>query len=180
MTCIVGLRAKGRVWMGGDSAGVSGDDITIRSDPKVFIRGPLIIGFTSSFRMGQILRFEPVPNWIPGSDPFEWMVRVFIPSLHLLFDAHGFGKKEGDWGRVGGQFLVGLEGRLFEVAADFQVGESADEYDACGCGAQVALGAMYQSRFMTELDPDQRITLALRASERYSAGVRGPFTILSR
>ena len=52
MTCIVGLIDGRRVWMGGDSAGVSGLDITVRADAKVFRNGDFLIGFTSSFRMG--------------------------------------------------------------------------------------------------------------------------------
>ena len=61
MTCIVGLIDGNRVWMGGDSAGVSGLDITVRSDPKVFRNGDFLIGFTSSFRMGQLLAFRLRP-----------------------------------------------------------------------------------------------------------------------
>ena len=58
MTCIVGLIDGRRVWMGGDSAGVSGLDITVRADAKVFRNGDFLIGFTSSFRMGQLLAFH--------------------------------------------------------------------------------------------------------------------------
>jgi hypothetical protein len=51
MTCIVGLVDGGRVWLGGDSAGVSGWDLTVRADRKVFRNGPYVMGFTTSFRM---------------------------------------------------------------------------------------------------------------------------------
>ena len=57
MTCIVGLEHKGKVYIGGDSAGVAGYSLSVRADQKVFINGNFIFGFTSSFRMGQILRF---------------------------------------------------------------------------------------------------------------------------
>jgi hypothetical protein len=41
MTCIVAVKDKhGNITMGADSAGISGWDLTIRSDPKVFITGP--------------------------------------------------------------------------------------------------------------------------------------------
>jgi hypothetical protein len=55
MTCIVGLRQGGKVFIGGDSAGISGWDVTVRADPKVFLSGPYAMGFTSSFRLGQLL-----------------------------------------------------------------------------------------------------------------------------
>lgn len=178
MTCIVGLKAQGKVWMGGDSAGVTGDTVSIRKDPKVFRRGDLLIGYTASFRMGQILRYNPLAALIPEADAMEWMVRCFIPGVRLLFETHGYVKREGEY-HVGGDFLVGVSGRLFAVQSDFQVAESADDFDSVGCGAQIAKGAMYSSRFIDEIEPDQRVRLALAASERYSAGVRGPFSILS-
>jgi len=57
MTCIVGIQHDGRVYIGGDSAGVAGYSITSRADAKVFTVGPYVMGFTSSFRMGQLLRY---------------------------------------------------------------------------------------------------------------------------
>ena len=63
MTCIVGYLDKETVYLGGDSAGTDGNySQHIRKDKKVFQNGPFIFGFTSSFRMGQILmssRFKP-------------------------------------------------------------------------------------------------------------------------
>lgn len=51
MTCIVGLEHNGRVYIGADSAGVSGWDLTVRADKKVFRNGSFLFGFTDSFRM---------------------------------------------------------------------------------------------------------------------------------
>ena len=39
MTCIVGLVHGGKVYMGGDSAGVGGYCLTVRADEKVFRNG---------------------------------------------------------------------------------------------------------------------------------------------
>jgi hypothetical protein len=36
MTCIVGYESDGKVYIGGDSAGVRGLDVTVREDSKVF------------------------------------------------------------------------------------------------------------------------------------------------
>ena len=58
MTCIVGLVDNGKIYMGGDSAGVSNLDIRIRADQKVFKTGEFIMGFTSSFRMGDLLKYD--------------------------------------------------------------------------------------------------------------------------
>ena len=58
MTCIVGMLNKGKVIIGADSAGVSGLDVQIRKDPKVFITGEFVIGCTTSFRMIELLQFS--------------------------------------------------------------------------------------------------------------------------
>jgi hypothetical protein len=65
LTVIVGLVHRGRTHLAGDSAGSSGSQLTIRRDPKVFTNGPYVLGFTTSFRMGQLLHhaFEaPIPK----------------------------------------------------------------------------------------------------------------------
>ncbi len=54
MTAIVGLVHNATVYIGGDSAGVSGYSMTVRADSKVFTIGPYLMGFTTSFRMGQL------------------------------------------------------------------------------------------------------------------------------
>ena len=59
MTCIVGLVHEGTVFIGGDSAGVAGLSLVVRADEKVFRNGDFLMDFTTSFRMGQLLRYNP-------------------------------------------------------------------------------------------------------------------------
>lgn len=62
MTCIVGLKHKDKVYIGGDSLGANtAFQKTVRADEKVFQKDDMIFGFTSSFRMGQILRYSFFP-----------------------------------------------------------------------------------------------------------------------
>lgn len=68
MTCIVGLVDQGNVWIGGDSAGVGGYDLMLRADQKVFRNGDFLMGFTSSFRMGQLLRYKLSPPKLHSDD----------------------------------------------------------------------------------------------------------------
>lgn len=86
MTVIVGLVNKGDVYIGGDSAGVAGLDITIRADEKVFTNGPFLMGFTTSFRMGQLLRykFDP-PKQTVNTDDMKYMVTDFIDATRKCF-----------------------------------------------------------------------------------------------
>lgn len=173
MTCIVGLVHNGDVYIGGDSAGVAGLSITIRSDEKVFGNGPFIMGFTTSFRMGQLLRYKLAPpaQTVHQND-MEYMVTSFIDACRTCFSQNGFGDKDAS---VGGNFLVGYHGKLYNIEGDYQVGVPKLPFDAVGCGSDLALGAM----FATEgLSPEKRINAALMAASTFSAGVAPPFTIL--
>jgi len=174
MTCIVGIAENGKVYIGGDSAGVAVSNLSlaVRADKKVFRNGPFVMGFTSSFRMGQLLHhaFSP-PKRHPDTDIEKYMVVDFINAVRNCLKNGGYAEKSNEV-EYGGTFLVGYEGRLFRIGSDYQVGESVDCYDAVGCGEDIALGSLYSS---TGKKPIERLRLALEASERRSAGVRGPF-----
>jgi hypothetical protein len=176
MTCIVGLEDSGRVFLGADSAGVSGWDLLIRADHKVFQNGPFIMGFTTSFRMGQILRYGYTPpTWCPETIPLDkFMSTVFVDSIRTVLRAGGFAKKESDV-ESGGEFLVGFRGRLFYLGSDFQVGEAVDGAMAIGCGMASAGGSLFSTAGQP---PRDRILMALHAAEHVNIGVRGPFIVL--
>ena len=79
MTCIVGVVDNGKVYMGGDSAGVGGLCIETRKQPKVFRNGDFLIGYTDSFRMGQLLQYKmSPPRYFEGDfscrGPGSWKV----------------------------------------------------------------------------------------------------------
>lgn len=177
MTCIVGLVEGGVVYMGGDSAGIEGYALAVRKDPKVFKKGPAVIGYTSSFRMGQLLRYKlDLPDGHTG-DLFEWMCSTFVDQVRDVLAEGGYAKKENNV-EHGGRFLVGLHGRLFMVDSDYEVSERAHTFDAVGCGADVALGSLFTSSSAVGV-PAHRVRRALCAAEEFSAGVRHPFTILN-
>ena len=58
MTCIVGLVDDGKVYMGGDAASVDGYIVRTSALSKVFRNGPFLIGYSTSWRMGQILQYH--------------------------------------------------------------------------------------------------------------------------
>jgi ATP-dependent protease HslVU (ClpYQ) peptidase subunit len=163
--------------MGGDSAGVAHLDVTIRKDPKVFLNGKFLIGYTSSFRMGQILRFKFVPPPIPKKkELFEYMCTAFVDSARKALKKGGFSEVSSNV-ESGGTFLVGIQGCLFSVMSDFQVEESAEPFNAVGCGDSYALGALATQP--GDQDPKKRVLQALQVAEKFSGGVRSPFLILN-
>lgn len=177
MTCIVALKHNRTVYMGADSAGVGGYALHLRKDPKIYRLDHMLIGFTTSFRMGQLLGNSlRVPDRHPKIEVYKWMCTDFIDAVRTCLKNGGYAKKENET-EQGGTFLVAYEGRIFMVDSDYQVGEMMDDFTACGCGQDLALGAMFASH--SNPDPRARIETALEAAERFSAGVRGPFLIES-
>lgn len=175
MTAIAALVSDGVVYIGGDSAGVAGLSVTVRKDPKVFINGEFLMGFTSSFRMGSILRYAFTPPIHPkkmGVDRF--MNTLFIDEVRKCFNDGGFAPPQ----QKGGTFLVGYRQRLFLIDSDYQVGIPASHYDAVGCGGELCIGSLFSTE-KSNMSPKDRIKLALRAAEKHSGGVIGPFVIKS-
>jgi len=172
MTCIVGLVDSGTIYMGGDSAGVSGYNITGRKDSKVFTNGKFIMGFTSSFRMGQLLRYSFKPPKRPSKiGVYKYMVTDFVDSVRECFDKGGYAGSDSKGRDVGGRWLVGYNGRLFMVDCDYQIGESTLPYESVGCGEEYALGSLFTSN---DLSPELRVKTALRAAIKFNVGVSGP------
>jgi hypothetical protein len=177
MTCIVGFVDKGDIYMGGDSAGVAGLNLHIRKDPKVFKKGAFVFGYTSSFRMGQLIRFRfKTPQRPEGMDDFEYMCTVFVDALRICFKTGGYSKVN-DNVETGGDFLVGYNGALYRIESDFQICISEDSFDAVGCGEGFALGAL-KALDRVDFTPRERVRRVLAVAESLSAGVRGPFVII--
>ena len=163
--------------MGGDSAGVNEYmNLVVRADTKVFSNGPYLFGFTSSFRMGQLIRYHFKPP-APRGDLDRFMATIFINGVRKCLKAGGWAKKDSER-EEGGDFLVGVSGQLFTVYSDYQLQRSALPYAAVGGGDQLALGALFATTG-TAVKPEDRLLLALQAAEQFNAGVRGPFCCLS-
>ena len=172
MTCIAAVIQSGAVWMAADSAGVGGYSLHVRRDPKIYRVKDFLFGFTSSFRMGQILgySFQP-PEMTVNQTIDEYMATSFINSLRQALKDGGFAKiKDGE--DQGGTFLVGFRGRIFTIYDDFQVGENLHPIAAVGCGFDLALGSLFST---PDKPARERLETALKAAETFSAGVRGPF-----
>ena len=180
MTCIVGIEHKGKVYIAGDSAGVSGYSISVRDDRKVHVIDDFAFGFTSSFRMGQLLAYDFTPPKHPKKkSDMHYLVSDFVKALRVLYKKGGFLSKEHEQ-ETGGTFLLGYHGKLYTVDSDFQVARTVDGYDACGCGCDLALGALYTlTRQLPTLKPEGVLKSALEASAYHSAGVVAPFHIVS-
>lgn len=176
MTVVVALISNDNdVIVGSDSAGISNTDLEIRTDPKLFIKNDCIFGFCGSYRVCQIVRYHFNFSKFDIKDkiePLEYMVLKVIVPLRALLKEYEIDKDTEDF-----SFIMGFKKNLFVVSADLQVASQKDEFCAIGSGAQIAKGALYVAKKAGCFSGKNAIVMALKAAERYSTDVRGPFLI---
>jgi ATP-dependent protease HslVU (ClpYQ) peptidase subunit len=175
MTCIVALTDGKKVYMGGDSAAVEVDSnfVSSRIEPKVFVTGDYIIGYSGSFRFGKVVEYScelPRPEY---RDIHKFMNTKFVNAIREAVEENKLDNSED---KDAAELLIGLHGHIFELNSDWHVGEDSNSYNAIGSGSSFALGSLFSTRRIK--DPYARIKMALNASEAYSPYVRSPFTIL--
>lgn len=177
MTCIVGIEHDGHVTIGGDSLGISGYDQLTRSDKKVFRHSNgFIIGFTTSFRLGQILEycFDPPSQEYDETD-YKYLVGTFTVCMRDTFEANGVDVKAEN---SGCEFILAYRNKLYLTASDYQVGIPNSSFAAVGIGRQPALGALYALQD-SNLSAKEKVLLALQAASEFSTCVSPPFHVLS-
>lgn len=177
MTCIVGLIHNGKVHMACDSAASDTDigSVHKRKDVKLFMVDEYLIGFSNSFRMGQILQHDFIPPRPSKRNLEKTMCIDFVDKVYECLNRNNFGiDKDSD--NVS-ELIVGIHGRLFVMDSDFNMGEYLDKYFAIGSGYQFALGSLYSTKSVK--NPKTRLTKALEAAAEYSIGVEPPFLYLS-
>lgn len=172
MTVIVGLIHNDTIYMGADSAGTANDHRQLlRADEKLFRKGSYLIGYSSSYRAGQVLRYKiELPAPPDENNLHRFMVCEFVEALRKGGKEYGSGKDESS----AGSFLVACRGQLFSIEGDYQVSRAAALFDAIGSGGQIAMGALYATGGMP---PMKRVRVALEAAAGHNATVRPPFII---
>ena len=177
MTCIVGIVTDGGVWMGADSAAVSDDASHGRAvrHAKLFRNKDFVIGYTTSFRMGQLLenKMRPITHDKELTD-YQYITSVFCEDVRELFKVSGYGKVENNV-EAGGNFLVAYRGVLYEIQDDYSALVFSDGTDAIGTGEDYALGSLLSSKGKP---PAVRVKMALQAAAYFCPSVMPPFKIL--
>lgn len=183
MTCIVGMETADGVMIAGDSASATNSQIVPTKLDKVFeissLKEKMIIGYTSSFRMGQLLEYSfrpPKRKEFPYVGDLEYLATSFIDEVRKVLKEGGYSEVDNNREK-GGFFLVGYKGNLYEINSDFQVNSSAIGYNAVGSGKYYALGSLYNS-VKNSVDPEEALFLALEAAERFNPFVIRPFKIM--
>jgi ATP-dependent protease HslVU (ClpYQ) peptidase subunit len=178
MTCIVGLRTEAGVLLGGDSLGSNGYSGNSYHAPKVFrLSRQVAAGFTSSFRMGQLIQHHLQLPPLAG-DELAWAIKTLVPVIRETFKTHGYAHIEHNT-ESGGTFLLAVRDRLFTVQNDYSVLEAREPYDAVGSGEAYAVGAMHALWKPNLTRPRRFLTAALDAASAYAVGVAPPYSFTS-
>ena len=179
MTAIAGFTDGKKVWIGADSAGSDGGYVTKRTDTKVFSIGKTVFGFTSSFRMGQILQHHlELPEQGKSTEDFAYMVSALVPAVREVLHEHHCNRNTNNEDDCG-TFIVGRKGKLFIIHSDYQVEWVSTPYAACGSGRELCMGAMHS---MMALSPriagGKAVAYALAAAEEFNAHVASPYHVI--
>lgn len=177
MTCIIGLIEGNTMYMGGDSAYVSGWHIRAGA-PKVIRLGEMLIGVSGYPRAMQIVRYHlTVPAHPDDLDTESYMVTCFVPALREAFKEHGFAEVQYNQENYDSTLMVAYRGRLFEIESNFQLSYYREPYAAIGSGQSYALAAM--SLLYEKHPPPDAIYISLETAAHFCTGVIPPFYIES-
>jgi ABC-type cobalt transport system substrate-binding protein len=177
MTCIVGIAANGKVFMGADKCASDTYSKIVYRYPKVFKKkvevhnGPeeeMLFGCADSFRMMQLLQYSFIPPlYYPSSDPLEYLVTDFMDEVRDMCKEKGLFLRGQESETVGGQFLLGFKGEIYHIDEALQVISVSEQELTLGAGADFALGSLFSTR-KRNLAPRTRIKEALECAATYN------------
>lgn len=166
--------------MGADSLGSSGGFQEVNNVSKVFHNElNVIIGGTTTFRHLDLLHYAKffTEDELKLTIDHKYMVTEFIPKIYDLFNKGVYDQSENN---RGGNFLIGVKNKLFEVQADYSVLDPLTGYSSVGCGCYSAMGSLYATSSKNmKLSPEEQIKIALKSAEINCGGVGKPFIIIN-
>lgn len=145
MTCIVAFKTTDNsIILAGDYMASNTHSARRVAMPKVFLKSDnCAIGFTDSFRMGQILEhLWSLPPRLEGMTDSEYVFTMLVQSIKETLNSYGYGGKHG-LEEQGGNFILVYNDRIYEVQRNFSLLDFDDEVVAVGCGDDAAYGAMH-------------------------------------
>lgn len=172
MTVIVAIETPDCVWLGADrlaSNGHTGEPVEM---PKIFEREGVWFGICGSFRMGQILQYSlELPLGSLTDDVDRWVATDFITALREAFVAAHWGK-ETDGRAAGGNFLMIVKRRVYEIQGEYSFIRNLSGEYAIGSGEDYAKGSLHATRGQ---ETDWRVREALDAASEFVVSVAGPY-----
>lgn len=198
MTCIIGMKNRGIVYLGADRAVTIGNTVSIMKEPKIYNISNgcfnFILADAGNTKMGDIIKYN-FPDELKKTttqdnikDIHAYMRTTFVETLAISFNEHLHQIRAGKLVREVemdclefGEMLVGVQGHLFKVDSSLSVLDLEDNIDAIGIGADVAIGSLAQSLKNNKKRDIESIKKyfydALSISAKYKEGVEAPYDV---
>jgi len=150
MTTIIGVQYEDSCTMVADSL-VSDDSGRTWVHPdmtKLNQRGDFIIGGSGEVApcdIAQHIWNPPKVTLADKKDIYHFMISKAMPSLRKCLKDNGYNFEEEQEKGAGSRFdfIIAVNGQLFEVADDLSVTRNIDGFYAVGSGSSIALGALH-------------------------------------
>lgn len=177
MTCVVAYIDKDGVGhIAADSAGTSVSQ-HYRNDnkaKKIFKKNDMMFGYTTSFRMGQILEHcLKLPDRNENITDYHYLISQLIPEIRKVFLSENYmlsTEKEG------GNFLIVWNGNIYEVQSDFSVMDRSDSFASVGSGYKEAgsvMKTMLEYDIIEKIGPEEAVRKAIEITSRSNITVSG-------
>lgn len=156
MTCIIAHNDGVSSFIAGDKLGSNGFTKTVQTEPKVFekefiklhddgltrTKEVMALGYTTSFRMGQLLNYNlNLPEQDASQTFSQYLVLKVIPIIRQMFKEE-WGARDASQDVGGGQFIILHNHTIYEVQEDFSVLQPKTRITAVGSGTYHAIAAM--------------------------------------
>lgn len=166
MTTIIGVQYDGYTELVADSL-VSDDSGRTWIHPdmtKINRRGSFLIagsGEVGPCDIAQHIWTPPKPTEQDKKDVYHFMITKAMPSLRECLKANGYNFDEADDKNTSSrfQFIMSVNGELFDIGDDLSVMRSADGFYGVGSGADFALGALHAGA-----EPTEAVEIACKVS----------------
>lgn len=156
MTCIIAHTNGTSSFIAGDKLGSNGFTKAVQTEPKVFekefiklnedgltrTKEVMALGYTTSFRMGQLLNYNlTLPEHVAGETFSQYLVLKVIPIIRQMFKDE-WGARDASQDVGGGQFIILHNHTIYEVQEDFSVLQPKTQITAVGSGTYHAIASM--------------------------------------
>lgn len=191
MTVIAAIKVDDKVYLGCDSLFMDASSFqkVKRTQSKLIVKDEMVIGLTTNgCRIFQTIQYKlklPSTRKIKDDNLLEYFITQFCSRLYkilhtenmLLDDSEA---KSGEPSISPASCLIGIRGRLFQVGEDFDVAEINMPFFAIGSGGEYVMGSLEATTNLTpQLDPESHLLCGMKAAEKFTASVKGPFQIVN-
>jgi hypothetical protein len=176
MTVIIGIRAKGKVYLGADNGAWQHLFQVSRREGKLFQCGSLFFGLAGYPRLRQIIQgTRAIAELVPPKRAAnsEWLVTQLVPLIQKAAADNGYLEKENDVKRfTGSELIIAWKGNLATMDCSFHINQTLDDFEVIGAGRELAAGSLFSTKGQP---PKKRLKTALEAACRFCAWCAPPF-----